>query len=50
MFQTEQKAIDTKVNPDGSGTRTVEITKRDGTTETRTQTFTANPTSTPASN
>ena len=38
--KTFEREVDTKINPDGTGTRTVEVTKADGSTETRTETFT----------
>jgi hypothetical protein len=41
--KTLEKVVATKVNPDGTGTRVVEVTKPDGTTETRTETFTVTP-------
>ena len=37
--KTLEKEVATKINPDGTGTRVVEVTKPDGTTETRTETF-----------
>jgi hypothetical protein len=39
--KTEDRVVDTKYNPDGSGTRTVENTGPDGKTYTRTENFSA---------
>jgi len=45
--RTDERVVDTKFNPDGSGTRTIENTRPDGTTYTRTVDFSA-PTPPPA--
>lgn len=37
--QTSEKVVATKMNGDGTGTRTVDFTKADGSKETRTETF-----------
>ena len=39
--KTDDRTVDTKYNPDGSGTRTIENTGPDGKTYTRTETFSA---------
>jgi hypothetical protein len=41
--QTTERITATKLNGDGTGLRTIEVTKPDGTKETRTETFTVTP-------
>ena len=41
--QTADKVVASKINTDGTGTRVINVTKPDGTTETRTETFTITP-------
>ena len=44
--KTDDRVVDTKYNPDGSGTRTIENTGPDGKTYTRTVDFSAPTTTT----
>lgn len=45
--KTTERVIDTKKNPDGTFTRTIQVTAPDGTTSTRTETVTITPTGKP---